>query len=57
MTMPKPKSRPRCSACYGARKIYDPWIDEVLECVTCEGTGYDPYYTGKEEDNEHASRE
>lgn len=58
MTIPKPKYRPRCPSCYGEGQIKDVEGEiEDMECQYCFGTGYDPYYTGEqtEEENEHGS--
>lgn len=51
MNMPKPKSRPKCPSCYG-----EGTIDE-MECQYCFGTGYDNYFTGKEQDDERDAEE
>lgn len=56
--MPKPKSRPKCPSCHGEKeiKLYaHPEFDspeETWPCAYCDGQGYDPYYTGQEENDD-----
>ena len=44
--MPKPPSRPRCPACYGAGTVLHPFTDDEVRCEYCDGERFDPYYMG-----------
>lgn len=45
------KQRPKCPACYGVGTVLHPFLDEEVRCEYCDGEKGDPYYTGKEEDD------
>lgn len=52
MTMPQPKSRPKCPSCHGEGKERHPLFGDMLPCFYCDGQGYDPYYTKPEEEKD-----
>lgn len=49
-------SRPKCPACFGSGTMIHPFTDEEVECAYCYGQKHDPYYTGKEENDDDTRR-